>query len=160
VVTEPAEDPDHVKTRINAGSTLVKAEVVARVPLGFEAITLPIRRPSLRKLSGGTESEPARLYLVESDVPGAIELRAKSPGVWGNAIGVTAQQAGPARFDVTISLQGVRFESARRVVLGGEQLPVLAEECLRPGPVGILQAKAAGIKAAVSRDQADTLMPE
>lgn len=155
VVTEPADDPDHMKARINAGSKLVKAEIVARVPIGFEAVTLPIRRPSLRKLSGGTESEPARIYLVESDVPGAIELSAKSAGVWGNAIGVTAQKAGPARFDVTISFQGARFESARRIVLGGEHLPVLAEESLRPGPVGVLQAKAAGVKATVSRDQAD-----
>lgn len=156
VVTEPVGDADHIASRINALSKLVKVAVVSRTPLGFESVSLPIRHPGTRKLTGGTDTEPGRLYLTESDVPGVIEISAKNAGAWGNGIAVTAQQAGPARFDVKIGFDGARFENARRAVLGGEHLPVLADEFLRPGPVGILQAKAAGIKATVSRDLADT----
>jgi hypothetical protein len=149
VVTEPASDPDYLVTRLT-GSNLVKAAPVERVPLGFTAVTLPFRHS--QPLGGGTDDRPARLYLAEEDVPGFIELSAVQPGAWGNAIAVAARKAGPARFDITLSYQGARFENARRVVLGGEELPALTEDLLRPGPVGILQAKAAGIAAAVTRE--------
>lgn len=46
-----------------------------------------------------------------------------------------------------------RFENARAVVLGGEELPVLTDEILQPSAIGILQAKAAGIEASVTRDR-------
>lgn len=154
VVTEPLDDADHLVTRVNAGSTLVMAAIIQRVPLGFEAVAMPFRRP--RSLTGGTESEPARMYLAEKDVPGFIELSARRPGAWGNAISVAARKAGPARFDVTVSYEGARFECARLIALGGEQLPPLTEDLLRPGPVGILQAKAAGVHAQVSRDRAES----
>ena len=68
---------------------------------------------------------------------------------------MTARKAGPARFDVTVSYPGARFENARQVALGGEHLPVLTDDLLRPGPVGVLQAKAAGIYAKVTRDRAE-----
>jgi hypothetical protein len=159
VVTEPEDDPDHWVQRL-AGSKLVEAHIVPRVPIGFEAMQLPFRSPRVRKLSEGTESEAARLYLAEDDVPGFIELRAQELGAWGNAIGVTARLAGPARFDVTISFQGARFENARQVALAGRILKpgeypmaALAEELLKPGPVGVLQAKAAGVHANVTRDR-------
>ncbi|HEU0292210.1 MAG TPA: hypothetical protein VFR47_05715 [Anaerolineales bacterium] len=159
VVTEPANDPDHWVQRL-AGSKLVEAHIVPRVPIGFQAMLLPFRRPRLRTLSGGTDTGPARLYLAEDDVPGFVELRAREPGAWGNAIGVSARLAGPARFDVTIGFQGGRFENARQVALAGRilkpdeyPLAALAEELLKPGPVGVLQAKAAGVYADVSRER-------
>jgi hypothetical protein len=158
VVTEPEDDPDHWVQRL-AGSKLVEAHIVPRVPIGFEAMQVPFRSPRVRRLSGGTETEAARLYLAEDDVPGFIELRACELGAWSNAIGVTARLAGPARFDVTISFQGARFENARQVALAGRilkpgeyPLAALGEELLKPGPVGVLQAKAAGVHANVTRD--------
>lgn len=105
----------------------------------------------------------ARLYLKEADVPDFIELKAVRPGAWGNAIAVTARKAGPASFDITISYQGARFENARQIARlgriykpGQDALPVLLEELLKPTPVGILQAKAAGIQANITRDRAES----
>jgi hypothetical protein len=157
VVNEPSNDPDNLVKLINERSKLVTAEVVTtqNPELGFTAVTLPIRRPKERKLQGGKASEPARIYLKEDDVPGFIRLTAKESGPQGNAITVTARKAGPARFDVTVSFQGARFESARQIVRGAESTQI--EELLKPGPVGILQAKAAGISAEVTRDGAQPL---
>ena len=158
VVTEPDSDPDYLKTRINTGpnpSKLVRAEVVARVPIGFEAATMPFRKP--RSLTLGTETEPAKIYLAEKDVSGFIELSARSAGSWGNSIQIVARKAGPALFDVTIKFPGARFENARLVAMGGEHLPSSVEDMLKPGPMGILQAKAAGVRAAVTRDGAEPL---
>jgi hypothetical protein len=151
IVTEPVTDPDFLINRI-ASSALLTAKRADRVPIGFVAAVMPFRKP--RRLAGGSETESARLYLAEKDVSGFIELRAREPGAWGNAIAVAARKAGPARFDVTISYQAARFENARRVALGGEALPALTEDLLKPGPVGVLQAKAGGIKAGVTRDRA------
>ncbi|MGH9935169.1 MAG: hypothetical protein ACREAM_02930, partial [Blastocatellia bacterium] len=156
VVTEPRGDKNHLVKRIEEkDSKLVKAEIVERVPLGFEAVNLPIRRPSVRKLTGGRGSVTAQIFLAEKDVPGFIRLSAKEPGEWGNAVAVTAQQSGPAQFNVTIGFEGARFESARRITLGAEQLPSLVEDLLKPGPLGVLQAKAAGIQAEVTRDRTE-----
>jgi hypothetical protein len=166
VFTEPGPDknPDHLVTRINkgpkkvkgqdtpGGSTLLGAEIVESVPSGFEVINVPFRKP--RKLTGGTESEAARIYLAEKDVNGFIKLSARTDGAWGNSISVAARKAGPARFDVTVSYAGALFENARQTAHGGEQLPTLTEEILQPGPAGVLQAKAAGVKTQVSRDRA------
>jgi hypothetical protein len=139
---------------------LIKANAVARAPIGFEAMLVPFRRPRMRLLSGGTATDQARLYLSEDDVPGVIELRACQSGEWGNAIGITVQQAGPARFDVAVSFQGGRFENARRIALAGRiyepgeyPFAALAEELLKPGPIGVLQAKAAGMQADVIRER-------
>ena len=157
VVTEPRGDEDHLVERIRKKvSRLVEAETVERVPLGFEAVNLPIRRPAIRKLTGGRRDTPAQIFLAEKDAPGFIKLSAKQPGEWGNAIAVTAQKSGPAQFDVTISFEGGRFESARRIALGGEQLSTLVEDLLKPGPLGVLHAKAAGIHADVTRDRAES----
>jgi hypothetical protein len=158
VVTEPDSDPDYLKTRINTGpnpSKLVRAEVVGRVPIGFEAATMPFRKP--RSLTLGTETEPAKIYLAEKDVPGFIELSARSAGSWGNSIQIVARKAGPALFDVTTKFPGARFENARVVTMGGEHLPSSVEDILKPGPMGVLQAKAAGVRAAVTRDGAEPL---
>jgi hypothetical protein len=160
VVTEPKSDPDYLQTRINTGpnpSKLVRAgaDVVGRVPIGFEAATMPFRKP--RSLTLGTETQPAKIYLAEKDVSGFIELSARSAGSWGNSIQVVARKAGPALFDVTIKFAGARFENARLVAMGGEHLPASVEEMLKPGPMGILQAKAAGIRASVTRDGVEAI---
>jgi hypothetical protein len=150
VVTEPETDPDYIVTRL-AQSALVKAQRVARVPIGFEAVNMPFRRP--RRLTGGNDDRAARLYLAEKDVEGYIEVSALRPGAWGNAVKLAARKAGPALFDVTVDYQAARFESARQVALGSAELPALTDYILRPGPVGILQAKAAGVHVKVSRDR-------
>lgn len=151
VVTEPVTDPDFLVNRV-ASSALVTAKRADRVPIGFVAADMPFRKP--RRLTGGSDTESARLYLAEKDVTGFIELSARQPGAWGNAIAVAARKSGPARFDVTISYQAARFENARLVVMGGDTLPTLTEDLLKPGPVGILQAKAGGVKAKITRDRA------
>jgi hypothetical protein len=159
VVTEPVTDADFLVNRI-ASSALVTAKQVERVPIGFVAATLPFRKP--RRLTGGSATEPARLYLAEKDVTGFIELSAREPGAFGNSIAAAARKSGPARFDLSISYQAARFENARQVVLAGrilqpgeEPLPTLTEELLKPGPVGVIHAKAGGVKAKVTRDRAE-----
>lgn len=166
VFTEPETDQNHLIKRINdgpkkvkgnsvgTGSVLIKAEKAERVPLSFEVVTIPFRRP--RALTGGTDREPAQMYLTEKDIPGLIKISARESGGWGNSITVAVLKSGPARFDVIVSYAATRFESARLVAQGGEQLPALTEEILRPGPVGVLQAKAAGVKAQVSRGHAQS----
>jgi hypothetical protein len=163
VVTEPADDPDYIVSRINGRpSGLVKAKLVSTVEQGFQAVPLPIRRPSFRKLTGGTSARAARIFLAEKDVPGFIRLVAArpgetgedgTPGAWGNDVVLAAGKsaAGPARVEVKVSYQGARFENARLAAGGGAELPAV-EQLLRPGPAGVLQAKAAGIHAEVTRD--------
>lgn len=148
-VTEPVDDPDYLPALLNTRSKLVKAQLVASVPLGWQAVAMPFRKP--RSLTLGREAQPARIYLAEEGFAGFLELEAQLPGVVGNSIAVTARKVGPALFDVTVAFQGGRFENARQLVLG-EPLPALTEQLLQPGPVGLLQAKAAGIRAAVTRD--------
>ncbi|HEX8651039.1 MAG TPA: hypothetical protein VF708_09355 [Pyrinomonadaceae bacterium] len=175
VFTEPPpgptleDNPNHLVARIlkgpkkvkgepaPGGSGLLKAEIVERVPLGFDLVTIPFRKP--RALTGGTENEAASIYLAEKDVPGFIKLSAQlkdaeSKGAWGNFISVAVRKAGPARFDVTVNYTGARFENARQAALGGVELPLSVEEVMRPGAVGVLQAKAAGVKAQVTRERA------
>ena len=163
---EPEKNLDHLVTRVNrgpkkvkgqnsaGGSTLLKAALVEQVPTGFEVVSIPFRKP--RRLAGGTTTEPARIYLTEKDVAGFIELSASKEGAWGNAIKVAARKSGPARFDFTASYAGALFENARQTALGGQELPTLTEKILQPGPAGVLQAKAAGVKTQVSRDRAQT----
>ncbi|NJK53366.1 MAG: hypothetical protein HC936_12125, partial [Leptolyngbyaceae cyanobacterium SU_3_3] len=95
---------------------------------------------------------PAKLYLAEEGFEGFIELQAKQVGSWGNEIAVSARPAGAARYDLSILYHRSRFENARAIVRGGETLPALAEDLLKPGAIGVLQAKAAGIQATVTRD--------
>jgi hypothetical protein len=131
------------------------------VPLGWEAVTIPFSHPRTHNLTGGTGSEigatdgqAAALSLREQGGP-LIALSATQNGVWGNNITVSVSKGdkGPAYFDVTISYQGARFECARQTVLGGKELPAQSADLLKPGAVGILQSKAAGIKADVTRDR-------
>jgi hypothetical protein len=172
-VTEPEDDPACLVSRINIASSLVKAEVVSRVPLGWEAKTLPLRKPVFLTL--GRKDRASRLYLKEKGQKGFTAITARREGIWGNEIAVTAQPAGPAMYDVSIIFKGDKFECARKIVLGGEEgarmqpckkgrqkpaekaapaegMPALMRELLKPGTIGILQTKAAGIRADVTRD--------
>jgi hypothetical protein len=183
VVTEPADDADHLIAALNGtrtatlpdGSTaaqgpsrLVIARQVERVPIGFVGIPIPLRRPRVRRLLLGRQDQAARLYLVDPDVPLVIELTAKdaarskpdepveAPGAWGNAIEVEVSPTpgGPGRFDVSVRFAGGRAESARKAALGGDHAPVTSAEIAAPGPVGVLHAKAAGVAARVLRERA------
>jgi hypothetical protein len=165
-VSEPPEDPDYLVTLINQGkegdtpvpaSNLVEAAVRPFVPLGWQAQTMPFRKP--RYLTLGDDRNAARIYLNEKGVDGVIEIRANQAGSWGNEITVSARQAGPATFDVAIAYAGARFENAR-MAAAGKQPPALARELLKPGPIGVLQAKAAGVEAAITRDRVDQPYPK
>jgi len=163
VVTEPLTDPDHIKTRVNAASKLVKADTALQVPLGWDPMPIPFHHPRARLLTGGTDTDPAAIYLSETGVPGFIVLTARDAGKWGNTIEVTARKVSPGRFDITIGYQGARFENARQTVFAGKILspgegpfPALTDEILKPRPVGVLQGKAAGVLAGVTRDQTES----
>jgi hypothetical protein len=152
-VTEPApaDEPRHIKNLINDetdGSQLVVANVVPDVPIGWTAQMIPFRKP--RHLTLGSEETPARIYLQDPDVPVFIELRARSEGDWGNAVSVAMRKSGPAMFDVSVAYNGSRFDSAREAVAGPE-LPELVLDILKPAPVGVRLAKAAGIHGEVTR---------
>jgi hypothetical protein len=111
-------------------------------------VRIPFRKP--RYLTLGRGDQAARLYLFEDDVPGFIRLEAKETGEPGNKLFVTARHSGPAQFDVTVQFDGDRFENARQVVLG-DPVPALSAALNQPARVGVLQAKAGGIRGAVRR---------
>lgn len=187
---EPTQDEEFNKSHylvdlINHGnediprSTLVKATLESSVPLGWEAVQVPFRKPQF--LSLGDEDSAARLYLSEEGLTSYIKLEANEVGAWGNGVAVAASPAGPAMYDVTVAYQGARFENARQVALGkgpaspppscqkGQSgpatqqpppdgdLPTLVKDLLQAGSIGVLQAKAAGVRADVSRDRADSI---
>lgn len=161
VVTEPPDDPDCLHKRILAASSLVTASHVTTVDIGWSPFTVPFMHPRTRNLTLGGPNQPARLYVAEANVPGYIVITALAPGVWGNDIEVTARRAGPALFDVTIGYRGARFENACITAIAGQVLspgddilPALTAEIVKPRPVGVVQAKAAGIRADVQRDRA------
>jgi hypothetical protein len=152
-VTEPApeKEPRHIVNLINdeaTGSQLVQAQVVPRVPLGWAAQTIPFRKA--RPLTLGSEETPARIYLLDPDVDGFIELRARSEGDYGNSITVAVRKSGPALFDISVAFNGSRFDSARQTVAGPD-LPELVLDLLKPAPVGVRQAKSAGVQVQVTR---------
>src|SRR5262249_4615548 len=70
----------------NEGSRLVYAEPVPFVPLGWEAQTVPFVNPRTRFLTGGRADAPSAIYLREPGVPGAIGIKAKENGTWGDQI--------------------------------------------------------------------------
>jgi hypothetical protein len=159
VVPEPDHDPDYLVGRINAGSRLIRAnpELVPAVPIGWEPVSLPFRDPV--QLTGGRRDARARLYLSEPGFgPDFLELTAAQPGAWGNQILLSARPAGPAVYDLEISYPGERFENARQTV-AGQPLPSRAADLLAPGPAGIGTAKAAGVRADVTRDQVEETTP-
>ena len=152
VVSEPEQDPDWIVNRVKGHSALVTAAPADRVPIGWSPQTMPFRHPRSRPLTGGRDGQAAQIYLAEPGAARFIHLSAKQEGAWGNAIEVTVRPAGPARFDLIIDFHGARFERAR-CIARGRPLPVLVDQMLQPGPVGVLQAKAGGIQADVTRDR-------
>lgn len=167
-VTEPEGDADDLVAWINVGhpgtgaeprpSTLVTARRIADLPPTWGAAELPFRHPL--HLRRGGPRQPARLFLAEAGVEGFLELAAREPGAWGDGIAVSVRPAGqPARWEVEISFAGARCENARQVVLGAPP-PSLAQELSQPGPLGVLQAKAAGVEVAVTRDRTSSGGPQ
>lgn len=153
-VAEPPTDPKFLMNLITDGSShfLKAAEVVSTKDLGWSPVKMPFRKPQFLTL--GRSGQAARLYLAEDGLAGFIKLEAKEEGAWGNEIAVAARQVGPAIYDVTVIYRGGRFENARSVVLG-QPAAELTQALLRPGPIGVLQAKAAGVRAGVTRDRAE-----
>jgi hypothetical protein len=161
IVMEPATDTDYLETRITGHSSLVIASTVNRVPIGWDPSIIPFHHPRAHNLTGGTDTSPASIFLSEPGVPTFVELTAVLPGTWGNAIEVTAAKISPGRFEVTIGYQAASFESARETVFAGkvlsageDPLPPLTGLLLKPRPVGVLQGKAAGVLAKVTRERA------
>jgi len=153
-VAEPVSDPNFLVTLINSpatGSKFVKATLVQSVELGWTAFRMPFRKPQFLTL--GTPNRPARLYLREDGLDGFIKLEAKEKGVWGNEIGVSVREVRPAIYDVSIIFRGARFEQARAIVQGVTTETI--QEVMKPAPTGVLQAKAAGVRADITRDRAE-----
>jgi len=154
VVTEPDDHLESFSKQL-VTSKLVVADPVATVPIGWDPMVIPFYHPRVRMLTGGTDSQKAMLFLQELGAQGFVRLTAKEAGAWGNAIAITVRKGtkGPAYFDVTVNYPGVRLENARQTVLGGKQLPTSSDDLLKPGPIGILQAKAAGVQTSVTRQR-------
>lgn len=155
-VAEPITDPNFLVTLINSpatGSRFVKATRVDTVELGWTAFEMekPFRKP--RFLTLGTPNRAARLYLREGGLNGFIKIEAKENGVWGNEIGVSVREVKPAIYEVSIIFRGGCFEQARAIVQGGTTETI--QEVMKPGPTGVLQAKAAGVRAGITRDRAE-----
>jgi hypothetical protein len=167
VVFEPDDDPDYIVTVINRTSTLVEAsDKFTNVPLGFEGNEVPFRAP--RSLTLGSASAPARIYLLEEDLAGVIELKAREDGDWGDSIAVSFRPDGPARYQLEMFFSGDRFEGARSLVLGGDTLlPAELTEADLPlcakrsqpfstlAAFGVSDGKAAGVRARVTRDRVE-----
>ena len=102
---------------------------------------------------------PGAALAAPSDQGRFVEIAAAEPGTYGNDIRVSARLVGPEIYDVEVSMPGARFENARAVVLGPD-LPTLADQLLAPGPVGVAAAKAAGVRAIVTRDRATPAVTE
>ncbi|WP_407343259.1 hypothetical protein [Pengzhenrongella phosphoraccumulans] len=154
VVTEPLTDPDFLVDRLHETSRLVKAAdpmFVAQVPIGWAPVTMPFREPA--HLSLGRSGQAARLYVADPGFGSRfLVLEAAHEGAWGNRISMSARGAGPAIFDLDVYFTGSRFENARSTAFGRD-LPTLAADLLAPRPQGVGTAKAAGIRARVTRDR-------
>ena len=121
-VAEPVTDDNFLVKLImnpkppNQPSDFVTATHVGTVDLGWTAARMPFRKPQFLTLGG--PGRAARLYLSEEGLDGFIKLEAKEKGAWANEISVSARQAGPAIYDVSVFYRGGRFEQARSIVLG------------------------------------------
>jgi len=131
---ETTSDPGSLIAWVNATSHLIEAQGVGVPPAGVTPRRVPWSQPV--SLEGGTAQTPARLVLTEDGLGGFVELRARTPGVWGNRIQVTiAAGETPGSYDVTIGYDGEGvFENARQKVQ--EQ---------------VILARAAGVESLVTR---------
>jgi hypothetical protein len=158
LVLDPPNDTQYVATVLSkAGnhSALVYAQAVAAVPIGWEGQSVPFGQPRRRQLTGGNTQRAAALYLQEHGVPGAVAIFARSPGLHGNDVSVSVRYANPGVFDIDVNFAPARFECARAIAYAGrifsadeDPIPTGA-----PVPIGVVQAKAAGIHTAVTRER-------
>ncbi|MBK8985283.1 MAG: hypothetical protein IPM39_04250 [Chloroflexi bacterium] len=149
-VTDPPNDDLYIVKLLNTRSALVEAQIVPRVPLGWTAVPMPFRDPHYLTL--GSPANPAQIYLTDVGIDGFLRIQAREPGAFGNNIAIAARSSGPAMFDFSVIYEGVPFENARQTVLG-RPLSALTTDSLEPGPVGVLQAKAAGVSVRVIRER-------
>jgi hypothetical protein len=155
VVLGPAGDPRGLE-QAALGSSLVTVSRAGRAPIGFTVAAPPFRAPL--PLTLGDDQQPASLYLAEAGMSDVLAIQARAPGAWGNGIAVSARPAGPGSWEVAVHFPGARCENARQAALG-RPLAALARDLLAAGPVGILEAKAAGVRARVTRDRAELPVP-
>jgi len=146
VVFQPRDDKDHFEQRLE-GSHLLEAQTKrTNVPLGFVAQGAPFRDPRFLRL--GEFDGRARLFVSEEASEELVELIAREPGgEYGRRISVSMRPAGPGRYLLEVAFPGDRFECGRALVLGPP------EGALTAAAPGILQAKAAGVRARVSRER-------
>jgi len=134
LVIELNTDPGTLVDWVNTQSSIVAADAVDRAPDGFVAQQVPMVNPI--SLTGGDARTPARLYVTEQGLDGAVELRARMLGEWGNAVQVLLESGdAPGTYRVTITYAGCSvFENARALV------------CTQ-----ILKARAAGVESIITR---------
>jgi hypothetical protein len=154
VVFSPIGD-DHHFVQVLGGSRLLEVDTTkANVPLGFVVAEAPFRKP--RFLAMGDLDQRARLFVREPSSDTLIELIAADvldpgtalpgdPGQRGTQISVSLRPSGPGRYLLEVGFPGDRFECGRALVLGP------AEGAETTAAAGILQAKAAGVRARASR---------
>ena len=160
VVLDPPSDAHFIKTALSASTLVSASDALTKVPLGWDPQPVPFRQPRTRRLTGGRADRPSAIYLQDSALPGKFfPIFAKASGTYGDDIAITVQYAGPAAFDISVSYPGARFECGREIALtgripgDGEAPPSSPAGLTEPGPIGVLQAKAAGIGTAVTRDR-------
>lgn len=154
VVTErtntKAFDDAHFIVDVLEQSSLVSASIETFVPAGWQAIRMPFRQPQPLRL--GSNTSKARIYLQDPEVNDQfIKIEALEAGEFGNDMTISVRPDGVAMYELTITYTANRFENARQVVQG-TPLPALTQEILKPGSIGVLQAKAAGVQVVVTRD--------
>jgi hypothetical protein len=159
VVFGPIDDERHF-VQVLGGSRLLEVDTArANVPLGFVAADAPFRKP--RFLALGELDQRARLFVREPASDTLIELIAADvldpatplpadPGKRGTLISVSLRPGGPGQYLLEVGFPGDRFECGRALVLGP------AEGAETTAAAGILQAKAAGVRARTSRARTDS----
>jgi hypothetical protein len=147
-VFKPDDDPDHFEKKLAASNLLEVSVKRTNVPIGFVARRAPFREPAF--LRPGEFDGRARLFLTEPNSEALVELIAKEPpGEYGTRISVSMRPDGPGRYLLEVGFPGSRFECGRELVLGP------AEGAATTAAPGILQAKAAGVRARVLRERTE-----
>jgi hypothetical protein len=147
-VFKPDDDPDHFEKKLIKSNLLEASVKRTNVPLGFVAGRAPFREPAFLRL--GEFDGRARVFLTEPDSDALVELIAKEPpGEYGTRISVSMRPDGPGRYLLEVGFPGSRFECGRELVRGP------AEAAATTAAPGILQAKAAGVRARVLRERTE-----
>jgi len=164
IVLDPQTDPSYIGT-ILANTTANRSSArngLPSVPLGWEprrSCRLPSRAGVI--LTGGRADRPSALYLQQHGVAGAFGIFARDPGAWGNQISITvrfrrSRDLRPDGFPCGRALRMRPGDRTHRPRAQARRVSVtrLTAEVIKPGPVGAVQAKAAGIHATVTRERA------